>query len=284
MDNSRGLFLADVDGTLVTPEKVITRKALEAISNLGQSGLTFSIVSGRPPRGMKQLIETLNLDVPCAAFNGAAIIRPDLSVVKKHLLTQETVQKAVKIIEDAKIDYWIYHDLDWYIRDPKAHHVAKEQQTVQFAPRVVDRFDDLISDTFKDGVYKIVAVCDDQELLDQCQAKLQKELDGQLRAAHSQSYYVDITHPDATKGTVVEELCELLKIPSHNVTTIGDMNNDILMFEKSRFSIAMGNANDDVKKATDHTTDSNTHEGFAHAVDYFLKEIFNADSQAIKTA
>jgi hydroxymethylpyrimidine pyrophosphatase-like HAD family hydrolase len=47
------LVVADVDGTLVTQEKVLTAKTKEAVSQLTAAGIAFAITSGRPPRGMQ---------------------------------------------------------------------------------------------------------------------------------------------------------------------------------------------------------------------------------------
>jgi hydroxymethylpyrimidine pyrophosphatase-like HAD family hydrolase len=48
------------------------------------------------------------------------------------------------------------------------------------------------------------------------------------------------------------------------------MPNDELMFAKSGFSIAMGNASDAVKNNASATTDSYNDEGFAKAVERYL--------------
>ena len=45
------LFLADVDGALVTKDKVLTEAAQAAVRELDQAGVAFAIASGRPPRG-----------------------------------------------------------------------------------------------------------------------------------------------------------------------------------------------------------------------------------------
>ena len=42
------LLLADVDGTLVTPDKVLTDRAVDAVRRLGKAGTLFAITSGRP--------------------------------------------------------------------------------------------------------------------------------------------------------------------------------------------------------------------------------------------
>jgi hydroxymethylpyrimidine pyrophosphatase-like HAD family hydrolase len=64
----------------------------------------------------------------------------------------------------------------------------------------------------------------------------------QVSAARSQPYYLDVTHPAANKGSVVDFLSAVYLIPASCIAAIGDMPNDILMFEKSGMSIAMGNA------------------------------------------
>ena len=79
-----------------------------------------------------------------------------------------------------------------------------------------------------------------------------------------------MTHPQANKGTVVETLSKLLNIPPAQIATMGDMPNDVLMFRKSGFSIAMGNASDEVKAQASAVTDSNENEGFAKAVRKFV--------------
>ena len=46
------LVLADVDGTLVTEEKILTKRAHDAVNALHDAGIRFAITSGRPPLGM----------------------------------------------------------------------------------------------------------------------------------------------------------------------------------------------------------------------------------------
>jgi hypothetical protein len=89
-------------------------------------------------------------------------------------------------------------------------------------------------------------------------------------AERSQPYYLDVTHPQANKGTVVVTLSKLLNVLPEQIATMGDMPNDVPMFRKSGFSIAMGNASDEVKAQASAVTDSNEDEGFAKAVQKFI--------------
>jgi hypothetical protein len=92
----------------------------------------------------------------------------------------------------------------------------------------------------------------------------------EVSAARSQPYYLDVTHPEANKGAVVRWLSQRLKIPTEQIATMGDMPNDISMFQESGMSIAMGQASDEVKKAATHVTTSSEDEGFANALERFV--------------
>ena len=65
-------------------------------------------------------------------------------------------------------------------------------------------------------------------------------------------------------------LSQLLAIPPEQIATIGDMPNDVLMFQKSGVSIAMGNASEEVQKAATYVSTSNDEEGFANAMERFV--------------
>ena len=117
---------------------------------------------------------------------------------------------------------------------------------------------------------KIVGISDDLAKVADCERSAQATLSGRASAARSQPYYLDVTHPLANKGQVVAWLSRRLGIPPAEIATMGDMPNDVLMFRQSGFSVAMGNASDEVKAAASAVTDTNNNDGFAKAVRRFL--------------
>lgn len=258
-------LLADVDGTLVTKEKVLTKRAIDAVQRLGQCGVTFFITSGRPPRGMRMLVEPLGLTTPMAAFNGGMIVMPDLSVVDQRLLPEDVVNDVVGVLLSDGLDVWIYRGKDWYVRSDKAPHVDREASTVQFQPTVVPSFSNLFG-----GVVKIVGVSDDLDLVARNEAAIQEQFGKSVSAERSQPYYLDVTHPEANKGFVVGRLAHFLNVSLERIATIGDQQNDVLMFTPSGLSIAMGNASKEVQKQADVVTTSYEDEGFANAVERFI--------------
>jgi Cof subfamily protein (haloacid dehalogenase superfamily) len=256
------LLLADVDGTLVTQEKVLTDDAKAAARELREAGIILALTSGRPPRGMQMLVAPLSLEGAVAGFNGGVFVKPDMSVLESRLLDADTAQETLDIILQHGLDAWVYTDTQWLIRDKDAPHVAREAWTVKFDAVVVPEF---TRDHLSHAV-KIVGVSDDRALVEKTEKAAQDALGDHASAARSQPYYLDVTHPQANKGAVVDYLAKLDGIAPEQIATIGDMPNDVLMFRRSGFSIAMGNASDEVKAKASATTDSNENEGFAKAV------------------
>jgi Cof subfamily protein (haloacid dehalogenase superfamily) len=259
------LVLADVDGTLVTNDKILTDRAQDAVRRLRESGIRFAITSGRPPLGMKMVNDAIHLDTPIAGFNGGVFVNPDWSVITSHTLSKEAAAKAIEIIGKHKLIAWLYTPEDWYIPDPTGPHVAREAWTVKFDAKVLKDFTPLL-----DRAVKIVGVSDDLSAVAACEAECQATLRTSASAARSQPYYLDVTHPEATKGFVATYLAQHFNIPPEQIATLGDMPNDVLMFEKSGLSIAMGNASPEVQARANFVTASNQEEGFALAIDRFI--------------
>ena len=90
--------LADVDGTLVTKTKVLTPRAIRAVKELQEHGVLFAVTSGRPPRGMRMLVEPLGMKVPMAAFNGGIIILPDMTVVDERAIPADVAPAVIETI------------------------------------------------------------------------------------------------------------------------------------------------------------------------------------------
>ena len=241
-------------------------RAIASINKMRDVGVKFAITSGRPPMGMAMLIEPLKIDQPVAAFNGGVLIKPDLkTVVRQNFLPVDVVKKALKLILDHKLDAWIYTDKDWFVRDVNAPHVAREQWTVKFPPKITSDINFLT-----ENIAKIVGVSDDLDLVARCEKDVQDATGDQASAARSQPYYLDVTSPKANKGEVVLAFMDILKIPAAQIATIGDMPNDVNMFKKSGVSIAMGQASPEVQKSATYVTTSSEDEGFANAMEKFI--------------
>ncbi len=119
------LMLADVDGTLVTQEKVLTDGAIAAVGRLRDAGVLFAVTSGRPPRGMAMLVDPLDLQTPIAAFNGGLLVDRDMNVLEQRVVPEDLVVPVADHMTSFKLAVWLYRGAEWYVPDPKGPHVDR---------------------------------------------------------------------------------------------------------------------------------------------------------------
>lgn len=259
-------LISDVDGTLVTDDKRLTERSCAAVARLRAAGIAFTIISSRPPGGLRMLIEPLGLTAPLAAFNGGLLVTPELAITgEPYFVAPEVARRAIDFLHGRCADVWVFTAGEWRVRDPHGACVRREERTVRFAPRVME---DLANDL--EGVGKVVGVSEDFELLKRLETEARTAFAGEAAVARSQSYYLDFTHPLANKGGAFRALASMLGIGEQRIAAIGDGMNDIAMFERAGVSIAMGNGFPEVRRAARFVTASNAEEGFAHAVDRFV--------------
>ncbi len=261
------LVVSDVDGTLVTKEKRVTPAALNAVHRIREHGIKFTVISSRPPQGIRVIADAIGLTDPVPAFNGGLLVDADLKTVRREkLLGELVVDRVLDRLQRGSVDIWLYTESDWYVPDLNAPYVQHEIHAVQYQPTATRD----LSRVRRDRVAKIVGVSEDFDALARLESELQHEFPGAISASRSQKYYLDITHPDANKGEGIILLSELLSIPATDIAVIGDMQNDVYMFKQAGLSIAMGNATPDVQAEADFITDTNEEEGFAKAMDNFI--------------
>jgi Cof subfamily protein (haloacid dehalogenase superfamily) len=259
------LVLSDVDGTLVNHDKELTSQTIGAVKNLNESGILFAVTSGRPPRGLTMLIEPLTLTTPLAGFNGGLMVEPDLSIMQELNIRDDVVGPLIEMLTDHDLSVWVYQGVEWFVLDLDGPHVAHESDVCQFGPKEITSFEEVRGD-----IVKVVGVSDDTDAVTKANEAVNAKFGDDVSATCSQTYYLDVTHQDANKGSVVEFLANHYDLEPSQIATIGDMANDVLMFEKAGLSIAMGNASDDVKSRASHATDSNDEEGFSTAMEKYI--------------
>jgi Cof subfamily protein (haloacid dehalogenase superfamily) len=257
--------ISDVDGTLVTDDKVLTAGAQAAVAELRASGIIFSIISSRPPRGLRMLVEPLGITTPVSGFNGGVIATPDLAVVNQHLLLPQVARHTVDRLSARGIQVWVFSGQDWLVRDPDGPYVPLEEHTIGFRPTIVEDFGSAL-----EAAAKIVGVSKNFDVLEQCEHNVRAALGDSAFVVRSQLYYLDITHPLANKGAALSEIAKLVGIPLAEIAVIGDGGNDVAMFERAGLSVAMGNASPQVQRKADFVTDSNSDDGFAKAIERFV--------------
>jgi Cof subfamily protein (haloacid dehalogenase superfamily) len=261
------LVVSDVDGTLLTRDKILTDRSVAAVRRLHEAGIGFTITSSRPTIGMRFLIEPLAIRLPVGAFNGSAMVDSGMHPIEQHLVPTAAVERSLALLGEFGVDIWLFTADKWLTQNGNGEYVPREKLAIKADPTIVSDFTPYLS-----SACKIVGSSSDPALLMRCEAAVQKALGARATAVRSQSYYLDITPPGLTKGTFVQAMARRLGIATDAVATIGDMQNDLSMFAVSGLSFAMGNASDEVKRHAKRVTASNEEDGFAQAMDVILQD------------
>lgn len=259
------LVISDVDGTLVTPDKQVTVESVRAAQLLRENGIGFTVVSSRPPTGLRMLVEPLSLRLPMGAFSGGAIVNPDLGVIEQHFVPEPATRRSADLMSAFGADVWLYTAAGWLVRDTVGDYIPNERRTIQAEPVVVADFSPHFAHAFK-----IVGSSRDFARLAECETVMREAVGDQAFVARSQPYYLDVTPPGLDKGTFLDSLSRRLGIPPAAIAVLGDMGNDLAMFHKAGMSIAMGNASAEVKASATYATAPNTDDGFAKAIEQYV--------------
>jgi Cof subfamily protein (haloacid dehalogenase superfamily) len=215
---------------------------------------------------MRFLVEPLSIRLPLGAFNGSAIVDPQMNPIEQHLIPVSAAERSIEILNRFAIDIWLFTNDTWFTRNGNGEYVPLEKRAIRADPIILTDFTPHVG-----RACKIVGASSDFDLLVRCEAAVQEAIGTQATAVRSQRYYLDITPPGCDKGTFVRAMAARLGIPTAAVATIGDMENDLPMFAASGLSIAMGNAHDEIKARATQVTSSNEEDGFAGAVDMILR-------------
>ena len=259
-------ILSDVDGTLLHPDHSLSQRTVDAVSALRDRGVIFSLASGRPPKAMLHLIETFGIDVPVAGFNGGTLINPDGSILVAHHLPAEAALVTLALFSaEADVEVWVFADGDWLRRDPPGPMAQREADGLGYGPVVVESFE-----PYLDRVDKIVAASQNTQLLVELEAQLQPKVQGLAQVSRSQPVYLDVTAMLANKGEALKTLAAHLGVPLAQTAAMGDGGNDPAMFEVAGLSIAMGQAEEVVKRQASVVTASNIEDGAAEAIERFI--------------
>lgn len=264
-DGRVSLLVSDIDGTLVTDDKLLTEGVAAAAKRLEPAGVHLSLVSSRPPMGFAELSRQLGLKAPIGAFNGGAILHPDLSVIEKLSVPVADAQVALDAFAEFGVDGWVFSFEQWFVTNPDGALVPKEKRTINHDPEVVPSFAPLLGE-----VGKLVASSHDHDAVAACEAALAERLGPDTTAKRSQPYYLDVTPAKSDKGYAVKRIAAVLGVPIGEVAVIGDMANDLPMFDVAPHRIAMGNGIDALKTRASFVSASNGHDGWAVAIERYV--------------
>jgi len=267
------LVCIDLDGTLLTDEKTITKENIETIRKASSLGINICIATGRIYKFVDHIKETLGNKIKVIASNGGIILKEDEALSFKTL-SYEEILRLKNLTKDYNVD--IYLNTENEIISEKS--IPKTYSYKVINNGLKDRYKVNIVENYPfenlkyDKKYKIVkAICINKDDLNEVKKVRQLlEETNKFEISSAEHHYCEINSKGVSKGKAVEELAKSLKIDIKEVMCIGDGGNDIEMLKRAGISIAMKNGMEDVKSLANYITEDNNNSGVAKAIEKFI--------------
>lgn len=262
----------DLDGTLLNSEKKISQLSLTTINKLKTLGIEVSIATGRPYYFVPNEIRTVDPKIPVVSCNSALVYDP---VKNKVISVSHITNKLTKEIYDVLIKnngVFLIYTIDKILmcKDKKKHHESKWFNIINNINNNLDQKDqvEIISidtselfDITKYNVIKFLIIYSEIPKENYCNIENKINKMDEVYIVRSQNEVFDIMPKGLTKGDGLQILHNKGIIDLEKTLVFGDAENDLSMFQKAKWSVAMGNAQEKVKESAIFITDSNNNEG-----------------------
>lgn len=267
------LIVTDMDGTLLSDHKEISEENKIALKKAKDSGISVAIATGRIYTSAKYYAKLLDLDTPIIACNGA-IIREEKTgtTLYESVLSTDNSLKILDICNKHDIYYHFYNDGGFYCRELN-HSSLTYYNWNKSQPKENRLHIEIIDDPLEsiknaNNILKFVIIDEDLEKLDNVMNEL-KDIE-EIEVSKSWYNNIEIMNKGVSKGLAVKRLGDYLGVKKEEIITFGDNYNDLSMIEYAGMGVAMGNAEEPVKKKADFITYSNKENGVARALERIL--------------
>lgn len=264
------LITIDVDGTLVTPLKRLTKRNIAAIHAARKAGVHIALASGRPYSGMQPLVEKLGLNEAgnfTVCQNGAYIFDN-----QTHDVISGTYQHPtdLKIIDDLVKDYDVQisamdHE-SFYTRHKKPNIYTKIDAKISRLPLTIKAYDDFA----KDETFGRILILGRASEIGKIWKNMPQGLRDNYYAVKTAPNLIEVMNPKTNKGYAINAMAQDLGISQEEIMSIGNERNDIPMLEQAGFAVAMSNSVEELKVHADFITKSNLQSGVAYAIERLL--------------
>ncbi|GAT17875.1 Cof-type HAD-IIB family hydrolase [Secundilactobacillus silagei] len=261
------LVALDLDNTLLTNDKKISKVNELALKKLSAKGVKVVLCTGRPINAIWHYIEQLGLTDPAdftITFNGALVIN---NTSRKNLAKQGLSKTdLVPLHEFSKANDFPLDILNFDQVYPITDLV---KSTYQLGGGI--KFEPMTFDELPDQLYAKVVAAQKPAILDKMVAGLTPELKKQYHVARSQPHILEFLSPTTDKSVGLHALLQHFGWDESNLMAFGDAENDAGMLKSAEIGVAMANAQPAITAMTKYHTGTNEEDGVAEFVDKYFK-------------
>ena len=266
------LVAIDLDGTLVTDEKELTKKTIETIKKASKKGVKIMISSGRSLYRLEKFIDALDLrkeNQYTICFNGGMIVENITKEIlySKNLETEE-VKELIHLGKTLELPIMIYSKDTHYVEKIPDVIQKNIKNLIGMNLKIVN-FEELNFNKKENHIYKVCFIDKPEKIIEK-REQISKEMFEKYEITSSVPEYLEIVKKGIKKSEAIKVVMEKYDIKREEVMAIGDGENDIEMLDFAGLGIAMENAKDYVKEFADDVTTSNNDDGVANAIEKYI--------------
>jgi len=263
------MIAADMDGTLLNDDEELSMRTKTAIIKAVEAGVLFVTATGRAIQGAVMVNELFEKDLPFIVMNGASVVMGKSGNVlfNKYLGTDLTVEILnLGKSRGASMLVWTNVGLrKIFTDDPSKDYLNYDRKYRGIENKTVNGIDGFA----EEKVSKVIWF-GSREQIQEHQSDMRAHFGRRVNCSSSLPEYLEFVNPEADKGGAMEEIGKIYGIDSSEMIAVGDGYNDISMIKYAGLGVAMGNAPDDVKAASDEVTLSNNDDGFAAVIEKYI--------------
>lgn len=249
----------DIDGTLVSFKTHAVAESVKAvIKKLREGGVKVFVCTGRMLK-MVSVLDDIEFD-GYISYNGALCVDSSKEgVIFKHTIPQNYLDELAKRLEWDKFPISFMCRNEMYV-NYITPMVAKVSEIVSVSLPIEKEAKEII----KEDIYQLCIY--------ENNAKVQSIIDETMPICEQSrwiEYFADVNIKGVNKQLGIDKMLEHFKIPLGSAMAFGDGGNDIPMLKHAPYSVAMGNAPDDVKSTAAFVTTSVDEDGIINALKFF---------------
>ena len=241
-------IFCDLDGTLY--HSGINKEDIDAIRSIEEKGVKFNIATGRIFRqAYKMTKDSLDINGYYICENGSFVHDKDHKMIYKGTIDDDLVKKVISRFKSSKAYlYFKYNGRIVLLED--IQKIKSYTNDYIIDPKFINK------DSFEDLIGNIGVVSNDLDELYTIELYLKSEFNEVLDIYFSAENTINIVPKGVSKRKSIEYVCNILGLNEDEIATIGDSPNDINMLEGIKYSFAMYNSRESVKKSANYTVKS----------------------------